>query len=252
MKIKIFKYCGGRGDIVMGLPAMMLLGGGDLYIVGNPNDFVVPLLEVQPYINKVHGVTLEEWNALEYDYDMSKFKYWETKHILTRRYLEVLNLDIFGVDTSGSSWDLTKPWLFGVHPKPIADIIINDTGNARWPGFTVNWDVLKKYESHCAFIGWDGEYKEFVEKRRLNVQRQIVANALEFARIIKGSKLFIGNQSLGCTIAEGLKHPRVFDVTYGMTKEYPQSQNGYVELTEEIVKRHLVEWRPEHPNSPYI
>jgi len=250
MTVKKFKHIGGRGDIIFGLPTMMLLGGGDLYITG---DFVTNLLEIQPYINKVYMIHPEEFFKLEVDYDLSKFKEQDVaKYGILRAHLDAFNLDVFGVDTSGSHWDLSKPWLFGIHPKPTVEIIINDTGTARWPGFTVNWDALKPYESKCGFIGWDTEYEEFKKARSLNVKRIPVRHALEFARVIKGSKLYIGNQSLGWAIAEGLKCPRVIDSTYGMIQEYPQSQNGHTELTCDIIEKYLGQWRPKHPDSPYI
>lgn len=240
---KTFKHIGGRGDIIYGLPTMMLLGGGDLYIRTNPKDFVIPLLEAQPYVNKVHAFPLDEYKAFVPDYDLSKFKeYASHKYTLVKAHLIPFGL----------TWNLMRPWLFGIHPKPIAEIIINDTGILRWPGYTVNWSELKPYESRCAFVGHETEHKWFCENRGLNIRRQPVHDAFEFARVMKGSKLYIGNQSLGWAIAEGMKIPRVLDVAYGRLKEWPMTNNGHTELTEAIIEKYLAQWRPEHPNSPYI
>ncbi len=38
------------------------------------------------------------------------------------------------------------------------------------------------------------------------------ANLLEVARVIAGSRLFVGNQSCPAAIAEGLKHPMILEV----------------------------------------
>jgi len=219
---------------------MMLLGGGDLYITGN---FVIPLVEAQPYVNKVVFMKPEKWKELKVDYDLSEFK----KHVSDKYTLVKAHLIPFGL-----TWNLQRPWLFGVHPKPVAEIIVNDTGNARWPGYTVDWSELKPYESRCAFVGHEEEHKAFCENRGLDIRLQPVRDALEFARVMKGSKLYIGNQTLGWAIAEGMKIPRVLDVTYGMLKEWPMTDNGHTELTGAIIEKYLAQWRPEHPDSPYI
>jgi hypothetical protein len=68
-----------------------------------------------------------------------------------------------------------------------------------------------------------------------------IKNALDFAQIIKGSKLYLGNQSTGLAIAEGLKHPRVADIYKGLSKQYPKGKNGHYELSEDLIRRYLNE-----------
>jgi hypothetical protein len=63
------------------------------------------------------------------------------------------------------------------------------------------------------------------------------------ASIIKGSKLFIGNQSLGFAIAEGLKVARILEVFYGKNNCHPQSENGHVgnSINLEMIERYINE-----------
>jgi hypothetical protein len=62
---------------------------------------------------------------------------------------------------------------------------------------------------------------------------------MEFAQIIKGSKLYLGNQSTGLAIAEGLKVPRVADLYLGRSKQFPKGENGHWGLSKALIRRYL-------------
>ena len=226
-KYKTYKHSGGLGDLTCGLPAIMVLGKGDLWLT---TDIMTELLEIQPYINKVYKFrgTKEEWRAFEVDHNLDDFRKVGIGNGLVKSYLTA-----FGIQ-----FDMTRSWLFNIEPNPVAKIIINDTGRIRYLGYSVDWKKLKPHESECAFIGYEDQYKEFVESRNLDIPHHIVHNGLEYTRAIKGSKLFIGNQSWGITLAEALKHPRVVDLYEGKPF-YPQGPDGYTELTFEILDRYL-------------
>jgi hypothetical protein len=233
MSDKTFKHVGGGGDMIYGLATMRQLGGGILHLNSSWPSFFESLLLLQPYVTKIeyHLFLYQQWQELQVDYNLDLFR--EINHN-TFPVVECHRL-AFNLD-----FDLTEPWLFNVEPKHVADIVINDTGNARFPGDTVEWSLLKPYVDRCVFIGVDQEYEEF-EKNKFKVKRHILTTALEFAQIIKGSKLYVANQSCGLAMAEGMKHPRVADLYYGPAKQYPYGDNGYYELTTELIEKYLGE-----------
>ena len=226
-KLKTYKHSGGLGDIICGLPAIMILGKGDLWLTTN---LLTELLEIQPYINKVYKYpgNNKEWKTFEVDYNLDDFRKVGIGDGLVKSYLTA-----FGIQ-----FDMTQPWLFNIEPNPVAPIIINDTGSIRYLGYSVDWGKLKPHESKCAFIGYREQHSEFVENRKIDIPHYVIRNGLEYAQTIKGSKLFIGNQSWGITLAEALKHPRVVDL-YAGKPFYPQGPDGYTELTYEILDRYL-------------
>jgi len=226
-KIRTYKHSGGLGDLVCGLPAIMVLGKGDLWL---STDIMTELLEIQPYINRVYRFkgTKERWKTFPVDYNLDEFRKVGIRDGLVKSYLTAFDIQ----------FDMTQPWLFDIEPNPVAPIIINDTGRIRYLGYSVDWKKLKPHESKCAFIGYKEQYEEFVENRNLNIPHHIIKNGLEYAQAIKGSKLFIGNQSWGITLAEALKHPRVVDLYEGRPF-YLQGPDGYTELTYEILDRYL-------------
>jgi hypothetical protein len=62
----------------------------------------------------------------------------------------------------------------------------------------------------------------------------------ELAQLIAGSKLFIGNQSFPFALAEAMKCPRVLEVCPICPNCIPQSDNGYVRLTEGLLRHYLL------------
>jgi ADP-heptose:LPS heptosyltransferase len=71
------------------------------------------------------------------------------------------------------------------------------------------------------------------------LQGELIPLFLMFARIIAGSKLFIGNSSFLWTVAEALKVNRVMDVYHGYPNCLPQTSNGWTELSTDIIERCL-------------
>ena len=68
------------------------------------------------------------------------------------------------------------------------------------------WPALIAQHGHrMAFVGLEPEYVEFCKLQpAINVPWHKTANFLELARVINGSKVFIGNQSSSQAIALGL------------------------------------------------
>ena len=226
-------HSGSYGDMIFGLPAVIASGGGVYYLREDMAPSIKQLIEAQPYIRKVEVVSDSEWRRIkasgEITHDLDKFRDTQELHV-TRMHLKAFNLE----------FDLKKPYLFNIPPNRVARCVVQDTGRQRFPGHTVNWQELKKVEKECVFMGNDADYKIFQEDRPyLNIPRHVVPNIYEFARVIAGCDLFVGNMSIGQTIAEGLKKPYVVDLYVGRP-QYPLTQDyAYVGLCDPIFYWHL-------------
>lgn len=235
-KKRSFKHSGGRGDVIYSLPTVIVLAGGTFYLSGG-GSMMTEILEVQPYIKEVKHFkgSREEWKSLKVDYNLDGFRNWDHRNNL----LTVCHLKAFNLLGSTPLFNLSQPWLYNIEPKHIRPIVINK--NLSYPGDNIDWDVLKGYEKKCVFLGLVQEYDSFIKMTGLNIPRHVLnpETALEFASIIKGSDIYIGNQSLGFSLAEGMKHPRVLEIYMGAPNCTPQSENGYELLTEEVLQRYL-------------
>jgi len=224
--MKTFKHSGGGGDMLYGLATMYNLGGGKIFLnLDHTKKFYKSLLDKQPYIDEVSYGIKEK-----VDYDLDLFRQQDyNRFTLLECHAMAFNL----------KFDFTKPWLFNIKPKHVADIVINDTGKLRWEGVTIDWEQLRGFEDRAVYIGHPHEYKNFCRDRNFNIQKVEIKDALDFARIIKGSKLYLCNQSTGLSLAEGMKVPRCADLYLGRSKQYPKGENGHYKLTKELIERYL-------------
>jgi len=241
-----FKHSGNLGDIIFSLPTIIALGGGILYIGGGKGwlmrpmssamiEQMIELLKGQPYLADVLPYQNE---TVDYDLDKFRDKHGPGSDV----HLAWRHLDSFGV-----KYDLSLPWLEGIEPLYVNDIIIQNGFRSR--DIPLNWRVLKAYEDKCVFVGFKNEYRTFRRKTGLNIRFHQIKNIRELARVIKGSKLFIGNQSLGFALAEALKHPRVLEVSYQESNVMPQSYNGHILLTTKLINYYLKTKRTYSPKK---
>ncbi|MEW5894793.1 MAG: hypothetical protein AB1650_03380 [Candidatus Omnitrophota bacterium] len=240
--MKTFKHSGNLGDIIYSLPAVQALGGGELYLNNDPSKVRVKnagmshpmtdemmrqlreLLIAQPYITDVN--TFIEQRI---DYDLDQFR-----RRLPFPQLAIVYLKLFGID-----FDLTKPWLFNVKEKPVHEIVIQRSDRFLNKYCRLNWSLLKNYQKKCVFIGFKHEYQKFVKDTGLDIPKYPESTITEFAEIINGSKLFIGNQSLGFALAEGLKKNRILDPYYPFPTAWPLSNNSSFYLTKAVIESAL-------------
>ena len=244
-KLKTFLHSGNLGDIIYSLPTVIALGGGILYIkiaagrpelssrAPTPNPMselmalqLIELLKTQPYLTDIKLYTGEK-----VDYILDQFR--EHRAVM-RNPIAGSHLEVFGVN-----YNLALPWLQGISPLYINDIVISRTRRNLSPLNRFDWQVLGQYEKACVFIGFEDEYNEFKNSTGLKVERYPARSILEISRVIKGSKLFIGNQSLGFALAEAMKHPRVLEVYYHAPNCMPQSLNGHLHLSSRLVGKLL-------------
>lgn len=220
---------GDLGDCVVSLATLVHRGNPAIYHLWDDGltkgitareRFIRPFLESQPIIQEVKIGRPDQCD-------------WRSEDFRNRRLHDgVSNLatvhaahaKMFGFINEVPTFD--KPWLtisdFDFHGK----IVINRSpryNNDRFP-----WSkIVSHYGNRLVFVGLDEEYEAF--SRFGSVQRVKIGNMLDLAKLIAGSSLFIGNQSVAMTIAEGLKHPRIQEVCLHLPDcIYPPSNAQYV------------------------
>jgi hypothetical protein len=191
---------------------------------------LVRLLERQPYISKV----VNSWNV-QHTHDLDGFRPIAMKAGREGKQLHLAKsyFMLFGID-----YDLAKSWLFNIDPKRESSIVVSRSTHYH-DRREIDWGILEQYKKDLVFIGTDEEYRKFVKNAKFYPTILKCQDALEIAQVIKGSKLFIGNQSLCFALAEAMKHPRVLEVYYGRDNCRPNSDNGHVYLNNDLIEEYL-------------
>jgi hypothetical protein len=232
-----FSHTGHAGDIIYSIPAMLALAGrrkinfylelnqpvkdftpsmrhpnGKVMLTQKSVELFTPLLLSQP-----HFARCEALQGQKIDYDLTAFRQLPFDYrmgSIARWYFL----------TYGVNWDLGKPWL---HIKPNPDyenaVVIARSSRYHSPG--ISYEFLKKY-GRLVFVGVPDEYKE-MKKELPALEYAPVHDFLQLAKIIAGSRLFIGNQSFPFSLAEALKVRRVLEVYHQCPNVIVEGANGY-------------------------
>jgi len=230
MPPRTFYHRGSAGDIIYSLPTVMAMGGGNICL---RNDFYVSLLksllESQEAIGQVTSLATLPFTSVTHNLDAFR--------PIARRYRSI-PLSICHMLPFGISFDITEKWLHDIPPLDLAEIIVNWTSRYHDSG-NVNWSLLAAYERRCAFIGTQKEHTQFQEQFAVKVAYWKCRDAYEIARVIRGAKLFMGNQSLCFAIAEALKHNRILEQCFSTNNCVPQSSNGHIHMSHELIGSYI-------------
>lgn len=206
---RTFFHSGDLGDIIAALPIIRHLGGGKLYLGATEPckcrenmtrerfEFIRPLLESAPYI---WGVEYED--EARADYDFSEFRSAVPR--IKRASLVEWQARSFDIDPKDV--DLS-PWLDAI-PSPRSKGALVVARSARYHNPSFPWRHITSKYPHVMHVGTPKEHKELV--RRLDnrvIEYAKCPDMLVMAQIIRGSDLFIGNQSSPCWIAMAMGHP---------------------------------------------
>uniref|UniRef100_A0A6M3ISG5 Glycosyltransferase n=1 Tax=viral metagenome TaxID=1070528 RepID=A0A6M3ISG5_9ZZZZ len=244
-----FLHNGAAGDIIYSLPAIIALGGGALYTKPKFHKLLERLLDLQPYIKdfrifadfpirrSVKNFPLrfesEGRELINLDLYRNGEQAWSARGLA--RHLAQHHLDLF----PELGFDLFQPWLQGVEPKRVASIVVNRSRRYH-DREEIDWSLLEPYKEQWAFIGKSNDYRDMRQIVGYAPRQFVCSDALEMAQVIKGSRLFIGNQSLGFALAEAMKHPaRVLEVCYGKDNCRPYGAEGHIALTDRLIERSL-------------
>lgn len=208
---KHFGHSGDLGDVVFALALIKANGGGYLWLHDTPPirsirerfDIIEPLLRAQPYIKAVAAGSRK---GIQYDLSMFRTKYQPDRALLMSQCLYASNEH--GLTATNGA----EPWLT-VTPSKATKGRVVVARSPRYHNDLFPWSrVLAHYGAACVFIGLKEEHEAF-QKEFGVIEHLKTDNLLEVAEAIAGSDLFIGNQSSPNAVAEGLKHPRILEVS---------------------------------------
>ena len=167
-------------------------------------DYIEPLISNQTYIKQViycatsdlpnDCIDLDSFNSMGMNLMASGNQVWYRK--------------AFGIPVP-----IEKPWLeLRDTPEntPMFDVIVNKS--TRFFNQRINYEFLNEFDN-IGFVGLDVEFQDFKARNNLSgIQYIDTKSALDFACLIQKSSMYLGNQSLGFAIAEGIKGPRAVEV----------------------------------------
>jgi len=202
-----WRHSGDYGDCIQSLKIIQSAGDphNAYYLVDRPGIThpmsprckpLIALIEVQPYISECR------MGEDRVDVDFVSFR----NHHRATQTLARSHLIHYGIESGRAIEMDDEPWLFAEADENFrGKVVINKT--ARYGNQYFPWrQIVKHYGNRLVFLGTPDEHRAFVNTNGWAVH-QPTQTLLEAARIIKGSDLFIGNQSVCMNIALGLGHP---------------------------------------------
>lgn len=215
-----FKHSGNSGDLIYSLPAARALAQGkELHYHLNLDqkghygkkthplggvmlnrkmfDMLHPLLSMQSYIS---SCSVYNGEPIDYDLDLiRRYPFPTNKGNVARWYFYLF----------ATSADLSAPWIDAPPDSSWQEhLVIARSGRYNAPN--ISYSFLGKY-SKKIFVGVEEEWRE-MKKMVPDIEYVAVSDFLQLASIIKGCKLFIGNQSFPFALAEAMKVNRLLEV----------------------------------------
>lgn len=237
-------------DIYLGLdiawkatPDMMVGRTSPYTLTEETMQQLLPLLMHQEYINGVYSLEHDMpdiyhgWCDIMENFSQEKVQQWyqQNNHIidLDKQHLLPIGLPAGNLFRSNfyvypdMACDLSERWLDAQwNGESAGSIVINRT--QRCHNLNISYVFLEDYSrTHdLVFVGSVAEAIEF--KREIRSFRWIqCADHLQLASIIRGCKLFIGNQSMCYSLAEALKVPRILEVNPESPNVIPCGEKAY-------------------------
>jgi hypothetical protein len=164
-------------------------------MTGSKIAFLAPLLSAQHYIC---GVSPWQGEPIAKDFVTLRHLMVPDVDLVTQHWRCVMNEE----PDVKTSW-LSVPTAVK-HGRPV----FARSARYRNKNWNLVWDDLKASNPHAVFVGTKAEFDEFGHG-----EHYLARDALDLAEVISGASVFVGNQSLPYAIAEGLKVPRLLEVS---------------------------------------
>lgn len=229
--MKSYKHSGTLGDLIYSMALVKHLGPGKFFLHLDQINWVVQhYYKSKPLPFHQGRMTLDDYHFMK-RFMLSQPYITEFLPLDPHSTEITHNLDRFRdlfvghpgnyVDIYAHTWGITDPiirqtlrntsWL-SANPRPIPGKpwVVNRT--PRWISFKTPqyWLDLKDQEQdkHSIFLGLPQEYEQFVKDTGWSdCEYYPTQDLLDWAEIIQGSEMFIGNQSMALSLAIGLGKP---------------------------------------------
>ena len=183
----------------------------NIYLNKDIYDKLYPLLKKQKYINKID---IYSDQSIDINFDL-------IRQLPINLLFDNLR---YGFQITGVQPDLNQIYLdVEPHKDFVNKIVI--LRSPRYQNQFINYKFLRNYND-LLFVGKKDEYNE-LKKEIENLEYYNCQNFLEMAQIIKASRIFIGNSSLGMTLAEAIKTPRLLGACPGFPAAQVHGLNAY-------------------------
>tara|TARA_Y100000590_G_scaffold106237_1_gene120982 strand:+ start:232 stop:1155 length:924 start_codon:yes stop_codon:yes gene_type:complete len=185
--------------------------GGNVYINEKIFSMLLPLLTSQQFLNKVE---IHAKQDIDINFD-----------IIRKLPINLLFDNLrYGFQIAGIQPDINEAYLHvQQHDKIINKIVV--LRSLRYRNQFINYNFLEKYDN-ILYVGTKDEYEDLKNEVK-NLQFYDCKDFLEMAKIIKSSRFFVGNSSLGIDIAEALKIPRLLEACPNFPARQVHGKNAY-------------------------
>lgn len=180
-------------------------------------DAVRPLLLAQPCIE---DVTVFAGEQVDYDFDELYQKEIGKPHGSINRW----PFYIF----PNAACDLSVPWMNV--PDSVEDLAkgkIIVTRTERYTNPFIHYFFLRKYQDQLLFVGLEYEHELFCQQFNLDIAFLKTNTFLQLAQAIKQCRFFMSNQTAAFQIAEGIKKPRILEISRIYNNVVPVGENAF-------------------------
>ena len=184
---------------------------GKFFLNKRVYNMLYPLLEKQSYINSINIFKNENIDI--------------NFNLIRELPLNLLfDNNRYGFHIAGVQVDLCKKYL-EVEDHDSIKNQITICRSLRYQNNLISYSFLENFDKSY-FIGTLDEYK-ILKSEVKNLEYYECKDFLEMAKIIKNSKVHIGNSTLGIDIAEGLKSPRLLEASPYFPARQVHGEKGY-------------------------
>lgn len=210
-----YYHSGNLGDIIYGLAAIKLAGGGSLMLGPKQRktppcsspitlenfERLSPLLVAQPYLGKASFA--ERHPGTDAGIDLNHYRTaWSDQELRTKCNVQNIAAAHAYVLRVFERWHPSQTWL---SCDPITTPFFTIHRSARYHAKSFPWPlILKRYRGKLLFVGQAHELYDFQKEFNVKLDFWGVTDFLTMARVIAGSRGFIGNQSFPGALAFGL------------------------------------------------
>ncbi len=236
-----YHHTGDLGDVIASFPVLRELGRGE-YVISDAKfplghgpretlrgarfDAIQPMFEATNYITNI--VWENDPKGITHDIASFRGKPWRVYETLTQWQGRHFKLNLPAAP---------DPWL-SVDAPQHGKIVVSRTQRYHTNFFP--WrSIVDTYGDDIVFVGTHPEYIDFADRAKRKIEYEPTENLLEATKIIAGSRLFIGNQSVLFWIAAGLGHKLIQEThaqLYTRNSIVPRDNAFYSDNTDNMAK----------------
>lgn len=208
------RVCGDLGDIIAACATFKAIGAVNILAVDRgicksllPRlHLIQPLLEAQPYIKsvKVHEDEPVNWDASDF---RTRHRWSQSLHFSHQAHYNAQT------HLPKITPDFRKPWLTNIVPDPRAAgrVVVHRT--ERYNNELFPWRKIFSFYGHRILIVGTPDERGMLTAYAGEAEYVPTADLLEVAQLVAGASLVIAGQSCVLAIAEGLKRPRIAEIS---------------------------------------